>query len=636
MESQSNSLMDELFEKIRILEEENKSLQCRKDELDFKLQSNKNLSLRKLFLPYIDDDNDPNKKLKEELQKKILASKKNIEENFDLKSEEKKILTKNSNSNITNINENDILEFLKLLWEKKKMLQTEKSQSISKVQFRTKINSENYQIAEKDFYEMKKIFNEKYKERIINHNKSFYVIKNFENFFIKGLLLYDSNGIKVDQAKHNNSKIYSRIDISELYENSYILAVFESEIVKQDYSHDDRNILKIYYQMLNNELIPYKIEPHEIDINQYNIQFDTNKINSVQNKENGVFVQFQSVLINSQNTNNVNKNNIAINNLNKKNNLGLISSSLIKVYTTLHSKDILNILHVHLNDTSEEITIDTAFIDKEEKIKDYKKFEVDIMGNKLTYKFIFKENNLVKIFYNVSQDFVDEPPFEEIRLPPNHFVQILEGDYKNYFGQVQNFPIGMLAIKKNSNSSNNKQEGLSKMKSFGYEKEGYCKDRHLEELPGFVSVKILFLPNFSEIEDKDEININIPVCYLRPLTNDEEIAFEKKIIIKEEEKKFDIQEEIEEWEKICKNYELYINDKSELEKKSLEELKNILEKLDNIKEDKYEDNIRTSSNNNLLIEKELMDKLFYIKDIKEKMQRLLISLIRYFTLIGKK
>ena len=40
-----------------------------------------------------------------------------------------------------------------------------------------------------------------------------------------------------------------------------------------------------------------------------------------------------------------------------------------------------------------------------------------------------------------SNDFIDEPPFEEIRITPNNFVKIINGEYKNYYGQVKDFPI---------------------------------------------------------------------------------------------------------------------------------------------------------------------------------------------------
>ena len=153
----------------------------------------------------------------------------------------------------------------------------------------------------------------------------------------------------------------------------------------------------------------------------------SNNLALVENKENKLFVTFDSLLIGDN-----------------KGTTGLVSSSSIKVYTTLYSKDILNILHIHLNDTSQEITIDSEFLEKDENVLNHKVFLEDVTGKKLTYKLIFKDYKLMKIFYNMSIDYIDEPPFEEIRIKPNNFVKIIKGEYKNYYGQVKDFPIGML------------------------------------------------------------------------------------------------------------------------------------------------------------------------------------------------
>ena len=234
---------------------------------------------------------------------------------------------------------------------------------------------------------------------------------------------------------------------------------------------------------ITKDLIPYKIEPGYININDYNLTIQTDKIKQVENKENNVFVVFDSVLIGEA-----------------KNTTGLVSSSSIKVYTTLYSKDIINILHIHLNDTSLDITIDSEFLEKEDKIEKHKVFTLDALGKRLTYKLLFKDYRLIKIYYAVSDSFIDEPPFEEIRIAPNNYVKIIKGEYKNYYGQVKDFPLGMLARK-------DKELGeLKRMSSRGFQKEGYCPDRHLEELPGFVSVEVLFQNSSPPTKLKDSVN----------------------------------------------------------------------------------------------------------------------------------
>ena len=160
--------------------------------------------------------------------------------------------------------------------------------------------------------------------------------------------------------------------------------------------------MKILYQLQidrnypsEKDIIPYRIEPNYIDINEYNLTIKDNSITNVENKQNRVFVVFDSLLIGEG-----------------KSTTGLVSTSLIKVYTTLYSKDILNILHIHLNETSQVITIDSEFLEKDENVLNHKVFLTDATGKRLTYKLIFKDYKLLKLYYNVSNDFIDEPSFE--------------------------------------------------------------------------------------------------------------------------------------------------------------------------------------------------------------------------------
>ena len=132
-------------------------------------------------------------------------------------------------------------------------------------------------------------------------------------------------------------KFYSTIELKDLFETCYILSQEESDLVLANYIEDKKKFLKILYQLqfdkrypMEKEIIPYRIEPNYIDINDYNLTIKDNSITFVENKQNRVFVTFDSLLIGDG-----------------KATTGLVSTSLIKVYTTLYSKDILNILHIH-------------------------------------------------------------------------------------------------------------------------------------------------------------------------------------------------------------------------------------------------------------------------------------------------
>ena len=167
---------------------------------------------------------------------------------------------------------------------------------------------------------------------------------------------------------------------------------------------------------------------------------------------------------------------------------------------------------------------------------------------------------------------------------------------------------------------------LQRMSSSGFQKEGYCPDRHLEELPGFVSVKVLFIGGSPPQQLKEPINISLPVCFLIPLTPEEQIKFEKSVILQQEMEIEEANQEIEEIYKKCEEYENYLKNDSLLDAKSMDEIKAILAEVEKINVEELGKNASD----------DFMDKLEFIRGIKEKINAILIQKIRYFTLMGEK
>ena len=598
---EGQSLMDELFERIKILEEETKVLEKEYNDLDNEVQNKKVAKTSKRWLS--DKEKEENQKKIDEYNQKLDNYKKVMDENLNFPTSEMAPATLKN----PNFDESEILNFLKLVNDEHKRLTIERKKHLEKIEQSINLKKEE----DPYFGSLVDEFNKKFKGRIIRYKNSNYVIKYFDRSEknIKALMLYDSNGIKVNEQYHDKLKLYNSIELNDLFENFFILSKDESLIIMDEFLKDNKNFIKIYFQMqsdrrypIEKDLIPYKIEPSYININEYNLTIQTNTIKHVENKENNVFVVFDSVLIGDGK------------------NTGFVSSSSIKVYTTLYSKDIINILHIHLNDTSLDITIDSEFLEKEDKIEKHKVFTVDALGKRLTYKLLFKDYRLIKIYYAVSDTFIDEPPFEEIRIAPNNYVKIIKGEYKNYYGQVKDFPLGMLARK-------DKELGeLKRMSSSGFQKEGYCPDRHLEELPGFVSVEVLFTNGSPPTKLKDSVNISIPVCFLIPLSPEEQVKFEKSIIIQKEMEIEEANQEIEEIYNKFTNYENYIKNDALLEEKTMDEIKSILAEVEKISIEELEKN---SS-------EDFREKLDFISNIKNQIQPVLIQKIRYFTLIGKK
>jgi hypothetical protein len=598
---EGQSLMDELFERIKILEEEAKVLEKEYSDLDNEVQNKKVAKTSKRWLS--DQEKEENQKKIDEYNQKLDNYKKMMDENLNFPTAEMSPVTLKN----PKFDESEILNFLKLVNDEHKRLTYERKKHLDKIEQTINLNKEE----DPYFGSLVDEFNKRFKGRIIRYKNSNYVIKHFDRSEknIKALMLYDSNGIKVNEQYHDKMKLYNSIELNDLFENFFILSKDESLIIMDEFIKDNKNFIKIYFQMqtdkrypIEKDLIPYKIEPSYIDINEYNLTIQTNTIKHVENKENNVFVIFDSVLIGDAKS------------------TGFVSSSSIKVYTTLYSKDIINILHIHLNDTSLDITIDSEFLEKEDKVEKHKVFTVDALGKRLTYKLLFKDYRLIKIYYSVSDTFIDEPPFEEIRIAPNNYVKIIKGEYKNYYGQVKDFPLGMLARK-------DKEMGeLKRMSSSGFQKEGYCPDRHLEELPGFVSVEVLFKNGSPPTKLKDSVNISIPVCFLIPLSPEEQVKFEKSIIIQKEMEIEEANQEIEDIYNKCINYENYIKNDALLEEKTMDEVKSILAEVEKISIEELEKN---SS-------EDFREKLDFISNIKNQIQPILIQKIRYFTLIGKK
>ena len=507
----------------------------------------------------------------------------------------------NNSENLIKIkgNENDfinsVLQLNDMIYKKKNILLNQND--ILTDEINAKYNSSKNEYSndiEKDYNE----FIEKFKGRIIVYENINYIINdlNIEDFTIKGIRLYDSNGIKVNISKQIEFNTYTFIPIQSIFNSSYILSKEESEKIIKAQKNDNSNYIKILYQIQQNidnpnekELIPYRIIPSNVDINEYDIEIKDNLIKTIYHKQNNSYIIFESIMVGD----------------NQKS--GLVSNDPIIVYTTLYNKDILNILHIHLNDTSEEITIESEFLENNENILNHKIFTTDITGRRLSYKLIFKQYKLIKIYYCMSIDFIDEPPFKEIKYSPNNYVKISKGEYKNYYGKIIEFPMGMLARKDKENTK------IEKMKSFSEKKEGYCNERHLDSLPEFVLVEIMFYPESEIKKIKDNIKISIPICHLIPLSPKEEIRFEKSILLENNN-------EVMEIYNIGKELEKYLNNEKLLDEFDLNKIKEIL-------------NLAEKINNDFKnLDDDLDDKIKFAYNIKGKIIPILQQRIRLHVL----
>lgn len=78
---------------------------------------------------------------------------------------------------------------------------------------------------------------------------------------------------------------------------------------------------------------------------------------------------------------------------------GYVDESVVEVWTEKVDHETLNILHFHVNDTSEEVTIDTVYMHEGENIEDFTEFGNDFAGRPLKYKILVKDCEVYKVLY---------------------------------------------------------------------------------------------------------------------------------------------------------------------------------------------------------------------------------------------
>ena len=440
-------------------------------------------------------------------------------------------------------------------------------------------------------------FNSKFIGRLIKDKSNcYYIIRGIKDMkYIMGVPMYDNNGIKVNFTQQIDNHLEEEFPIFKLFDKYNIVPNEEGKYIKSNWEKDTEHILKIFYVLQeSNEnreklIIPYRISPMNINMSIYDIKIENDVIIKVLNKEKKCYIKYEDILIGNKFPN-------------------LVPSSKIIVYTTQEGKNIFKILHIHINDTSNDIAIDSEFLDENESILNHKIFEEDFMGKMLDYNIIFQKNKLVKIYYFISKDYIDEPDFTEIRFNQSTIARIIKGEYKGYLGKIAKFPEGMIVRNKNDDGL------LKKASSLGYNKTGSCAERHFEELPGYLSFNIIFNSKNEKLDQP--INISIPICYLSPLNVKEEIEIQKRMIFEETLK---IQEKVNFVEDVYNICNKYKGENKLLENMSVEQLKEILEKLDpNVNWMEY--NIEGEN---------LEDKVdFIIKTIPE-LQRLIQQVLRF-------
>lgn len=144
-------------------------------------------------------------------------------------------------------------------------------------------------------------------------------------------------------------------------------------------------------------LFPLTVEPTHASINEYRIDSDNRNgiVKSISHIIDGP-VQYKCIQIDSS--------------------VGYLLGTTMRIYSSIYTHErsgtkMLNIIHCHLNDKDEEVSIETVHMkvvrksEQEKPIDDkayepYMEFKNDMMGKPLKYKIMVRDLVVQKILYN--------------------------------------------------------------------------------------------------------------------------------------------------------------------------------------------------------------------------------------------
>jgi len=113
----------------------------------------------------------------------------------------------------------------------------------------------------------------------------------------------------------------------------------------------------IRYFAEDGECFPLEVKPAGLNMNDYRINFDptSNTIRTIANLSLGTEILFAD--------------------MNQETMQGYVTNSVVEIWTSLIDTDAagetVNILHIHVNDTSDQVTFDTAYMHEGETLESF-------------------------------------------------------------------------------------------------------------------------------------------------------------------------------------------------------------------------------------------------------------------------
>lgn len=159
----------------------------------------------------------------------------------------------------------------------------------------------------------------------------------------------------------------------------------EAMSLRNDIYNTQKHHLFIKYFAEDGECFPLEISPVHLPINDYNIGFSTQKnvITYIINKQLNTEVQFKDMTVNALQ--------------------GYVRGTVLDIWSLVIDHETLNLLHIHVNDTSDYVSFDSAYVHEGEKLSQFTSFGNDITGKPLKYKILVKDCMVWKVLYNEEQ-----------------------------------------------------------------------------------------------------------------------------------------------------------------------------------------------------------------------------------------
>ena len=306
--------------------------------------------------------------------------------------------------------------------------------------------------------------NQDFLDRFVFDKSSHSVIAKVVDFqpraqIIKIQKLFDSNSVLLNWRR---SQKVDSISISEFLLCYQIMNQTDENRLRQEVYFSKKHNLFIKYFAREGECFPMEIRP-QVNLGDYDINFDQQKnvISTIRNKMLGTEVMFHDLTLNELQ--------------------GYVPGTVMEIWTQLVDGETLNIVHLHVNDTSDEVTLDVAYMHSDELITDFMEFKTDASGKALKYKIIVNDCQVLTVLYNdeAAAKQVQEIPFKEISVTAGS-TKYTSKDAPAFLGEIESIPTGMIAC------ANYKKLQEYTSIPLAYSMKNHCQARGFQDLLGFV------------------------------------------------------------------------------------------------------------------------------------------------------